>query len=519
MKLKKILATIGVTALLTGAGLMAAQSASAHDAFLTGTAACNTADGSATVTWTLSNDWNTAATVSNSTNTVIPNGTVIPPKVGNTNGSVTFTQTIAAPAAGKSASESYTATWPDTTVRNIGEFKVTVSKGCTVPPAKDASASVTVTAPSCEVAAVLNLTGTNVTWSGTEDGATGPQSYSSTATATSGHTFPNGDTSKNFHGELAGPLGYQNTDPEAPCYRTVDDAAASVSVSQPNCTVPAVLTLSGTNVTWSGTPDGATGPQSYSSTATATAGHTFPNGDASQNFHGELAGPLGYQNTDPDAPCYKPVDDAVAAASVSAPTCVDPAKLTLTGQNVTWTGTKNGAQGPASYDSKATATAGHTFANGDTSEQFTGDLAGPLGYQNTNPDAPCYKAHDDATATVSVTPPTCSLPGTASYVVQNAELVGQLDQTAGAHKATFNAKAGHAFADGETTIEKSYTVATATGNCPQPPKPAASVTKPKLADTGSDVTVGLAAGLIALLGGATGVGIAMFRRRRGNAQA
>jgi hypothetical protein len=331
-------------------------------------------------------------------------------------------------------SASYTATWSDGTVRNIDEYKVTIPNNCIVPPAKDASAAATVTPPSCNVPAVLHLTGTNVIWSGTANGATGPKAYNSTATATKGHTFSDGDTSKRFNGRLAGPLHYQNTNPHAPC--------------------------------------------------------------------------------------YKPVDDAVAAASVSAPTCVAPATLTLTGQNVTWTGTKNGAQGPASYDSTATATAGHAFQNGDTSQQFTGDLAGPIGYQNTNPDAPCYKAHDDATATVSVTPPTCSLPGTASYLVQNAELVGQLDQTTGSHKATFNAKPGHEFSDGETTVEKSYTVAAATGNCPQPPtKPAASVTKPKLADTGSDVTVGLAAGLIALLGGATGVGIAMFRRRRGNAQA
>jgi hypothetical protein len=520
MKFKKLLATIGVTALLTGAGLMAAQSASAHDAFLAGSVSCNAVDGSATVTWTLSNDWDSIATVSNSTNSVIPNGTKIPAKTGNSNGTVTFKQTIAAPSAGKSAAASYTATWSDHTVRNINKVTVTVPSNCTVPPAKDASAAADVTGPTCDAAAVLHLTGTNVTWSGTEDGATGPKPYSSTATATHGHTFSNGDTSKKFAGELAGPLGYQHTDPSAPCYQTVDDAAASVSVSQPNCTVPAVLHLTGTNVTWSGTEDGATGPKSYSSTATATAGHTFKNGDTSEKFAGELAGPLGYQHTDPSAPCYQPVDDAAAAASVSAATCVAPATLTLTGQNVTWTGTKDGTQGPASYKSTAKATPGHTFSNGHTTKHFKGELAGPIGYQNTDPTAPCYKAHDDATASVSVTQPTCSLPGTASYLVENAELVGQLDQTAGNHTATFNAKPGHAFSDGVTTIEKPYTVAAATGNCPQPPtKPAASVTKPKLADTGSDVTVGLAAGLIALLGGATGVGIAMFRRRRGNAQA
>jgi hypothetical protein len=434
MKFKKLLATIGVTALLTGAGLMAAQSASAHDAFLAGSVSCNAVDGSATVTWTLSNDWDSIATVSNSTNSVIPNGTKIPAKTGNSNGTVTFKQTIAAPSAGKSAAASYTATWSDHTVRNINKLTVTVPSNCTVPPAKDASAAADVTGPTCDAAAVLHLTGTNVTWSGTEDGATGPKPYSSTATATHGHTFSNGDTSK--------------------------------------------------------------------------------------KFAGELAGPLGYQHTDPSAPCYQPVDDAAAAASVSAATCVAPATLTLTGQNVTWTGTKDGTRGPASYKSTAKATPGHTFSNGHTTKHFKGELAGPIGYQNTDPTAPCYKAHDDATASVSVTQPTCSLPGTASYLVENAELVGQLDQTAGNHTATFNAKPGHAFSDGVTTIEKPYTVAAATGNCPQPPtKPAASVTKPKLADTGSDVTVGLAAGLIALLGGATGVGIAMFRRRRGNAQA
>lgn len=433
MKLTKILATIGVTALLTGAGLMAAQSASAHDATLTVSQSCNT-DGSATITWTLKNDYNETVTVTKTSNPdAVPVGTqVAPARQGKTE--TNLTQQIPAPAAGTSVSVKINVEWSgDHYTQNDISANITVSDHCVVPPKSDATATATVTPPTCSA--------------------------------------------------------------------------------------PAVLVLQGVNVTWKGTPDGAVGPQSYDSTATAIPGHKFTDGDHSKNFTGELAGPIGYQNTNPNGPCYRAENDAVAAASISQPTCTSAAVLTLTGQNVTWIGTENGAHGPGSYNSTATATAGHLFDNGDSTKNFHGDLAGALGYQNTNPDAPCYKVVDDATATVAVTATTCTVPGAASYTAEHATLTGTLDQKVGDHTATFTADAGHAFADGTTTIQKAYTVNAAPADCVKPPtKPAASVTKPALADTGSDVTVGVIAGIIALLGGAAGVTIAAFRRR-GNARA
>lgn len=70
------------------------------------------------------------------------------------------------------------------------------------------------------------------------------------------------------------------------------DAKASVSVTQPTCTTGAKLVYGDIkNATWSGTPNGATGPGPYSTTATADSGHKFADSTASKLFSGTLAGP------------------------------------------------------------------------------------------------------------------------------------------------------------------------------------------------------------------------------------
>lgn len=72
--------------------------------------------------------------------------------------------------------------------------------------AKDASASVSTTPPTCDVAEKLVLgQTTNATW-GTPTRTTGPGSYSVTATATSGHAFGDGSSTKSFTGTLADKL-------------------------------------------------------------------------------------------------------------------------------------------------------------------------------------------------------------------------------------------------------------------------------------------------------------------------
>lgn len=65
----------------------------------------------------------------------------------------------------------------------------------------------------------------------------------------------------------------------------------------------------------------------------------------------------------------------------------------------------------------------------------------------------------DATANVTITPPTCDAPSGVSVAgLLFATLVGSLDLTVGDHTATFKADAGHLFANGTDTLTVSYTI-------------------------------------------------------------
>jgi len=162
-------------------------------------------------------------------------------------------------------------------------------------------------------------------------------------------------------------------------------------------------------------------------------------------------------------PCAKPTD-ASASVSTTAPTC-EHGETLVYGDivNASFSGTPDGAEGPRNYDVVATADAGHAFENGDTTEEFTGSLAGP-------DESLCpVEVPKDATASVGTTPADCDSDGSATYASENASLVGDFETAPGDHVATFVADQGHEFADGSTTLEVPYTVAAATGNCPQPP--------------------------------------------------
>lgn len=64
----------------------------------------------------------------------------------------------------------------------------------------------------------------------------------------------------------------------------------------------------------------------------------------------------------------------------------------------------------------------------------------------------------DATATVTVTPGTCTTPGSASYTATFAYNVGDFSTAPGHHDQTFAAVEGHRFADGSTTLVLPYDV-------------------------------------------------------------
>ncbi|AEV88205.1 hypothetical protein ACWT_7195 [Actinoplanes sp. SE50] len=104
---------------LTGVAAMAAP-ASAHDAWVTGSATCGS-DGKNVVTWTLTNDFGTDATVNDlkipagATKPVDANGHeltegyVLPRRQNNANGQAVFTQVF---DGGTEVQLSFTATWP-----------------------------------------------------------------------------------------------------------------------------------------------------------------------------------------------------------------------------------------------------------------------------------------------------------------------------------------------------------------------------------------------------------------------
>lgn len=125
-----------------GGAAAAAAPASAHNATVDGKSTCNVTTGQHDITWTLTNDWNTDATVQNlklvpgdapvdSKNVALANGYVLPMESNHVDGVVTFTQSL--PSDAKTASVSFDADWTDYT---DSDNSATVDLGgpCTQPP-------------------------------------------------------------------------------------------------------------------------------------------------------------------------------------------------------------------------------------------------------------------------------------------------------------------------------------------------------------------------------------------------
>jgi hypothetical protein len=89
--------------------------------------------------------------------------------------------------------------------------------------------------------------------------------------------------------------------------------------------------------------------------------------------------------------CEQPTTaDATANVTVTPATCTDPATAAPSDVvNATLT-SSTGTTGPGDYSFTFTANSGHTFADGTSTETFTGTLAGPIGNQSTNPSGACY---------------------------------------------------------------------------------------------------------------------------------
>lgn len=131
--MKKLLAVCTTALLAIGLAMVGSLSASAHTGYLSVSVDCNTADGSATATWTLSNDYGLVMDVTASDNAAIAVGSTVAARTSGPNTFATFTQAIPAPAAGVVVSASLDLHWSDGFTQSNVTASATVSENCTVP--------------------------------------------------------------------------------------------------------------------------------------------------------------------------------------------------------------------------------------------------------------------------------------------------------------------------------------------------------------------------------------------------
>lgn len=157
-------ATTGVVVLVATGVIVGAQAAPAHASTLVAAAECITDTGAGKVSFVLTNDYRTAAKVTESNSATIPVGTTLP-AAGRDVSSRTFAEDVAAPAAGHQSSATVTVQWADGYVQRGVTASATVDSGCTVPTphVPDVSAPLIQDYVTCKGAAfVLDNTGSNV---------------------------------------------------------------------------------------------------------------------------------------------------------------------------------------------------------------------------------------------------------------------------------------------------------------------------------------------------------------------
>ncbi len=355
-------ASSGIIAAALAIGMVAvgvALPASAHNNLVSGSVACSTTGSGWVVTWTVTNDWDQDATIA-STSPVLDGaaGTVIKAASNrndsSTYNSKTFTQNVTVRPGAVGLTQHVIADWSDGTHRdNVGTVPQTAfSTNCTPPiekvcadagslvvtnNAKPNLSTATVTLQpgftSCDVS--LNSYETHgPTWA-----TSGVQQFVDHDTAHVTKTSPTAtlavDTRGCFQQQdlYIGTQKFDGTDGPLPLYPssafptglidhwngkidancvTIGGAMATVSVTPPTCSAPAMLNWGAiSNATFSGTADKSVGPRAYSVTATADQNHAFTAGlpgvssdRATRAFAGTLAGPTGFQTTDPNGPCY-----------------------------------------------------------------------------------------------------------------------------------------------------------------------------------------------------------------------
>ena len=233
------------------------------------------------------------------------------------------------------------------------------------------------------------------------------------------------------------------------------DASASVKIDQKeSCLADTTVKFDLANATWDKEADLSVG--THTRTATAVKNHLFAGGLATASVTYTI------KAADP-ALCPK---DASASVSIDkAVTCDTNTDVSFALAHATWDEAADLSVG--THTRNATADAGFNFPNG--TKHF--------GVTYTIEKADPSLCPQDAIATVSVkTAATCDTSSVVVATTKFATLVGTLDQTVGAHTATFKADAKHLFSTGNDTITVKYTIEAANpALCPQDAVATASI--------------------------------------------
>jgi len=305
--------------------------------------------------------------------------------------------------------------------------------------AVDAAAGISVSTPTCQSASVATWTGLVNATGGTLDQT--PGTHSGIATATAHHAFPagagvsgDGSTKTISYTIVAATSG-------SPCWPA--DATASVTVTPPTCTTGDVVTgtfetPSGGSVTTSGP---TSGPGTFTATFTAPTGHKFPagpnvtNGGVTLTITVQLAGKdtTKCPSVVPQAPVVKDLC-GTDNDHYGLPTGPDGVTYTRDGKNIIATHGADLQWGtlPAGWVLNQDGTLTFAFSN----TQWT--------------DVSCIVP--DATASVTVAPPTCStgsvVTGTSETPAGGSVMTSGPTSGPGIFTATFTAPAGHKFPAG-----------------------------------------------------------------------
>jgi hypothetical protein len=217
----------------------------------------------------------------------------------------------------------------------------------------------------------------------------------------------------------------------------VEPATATVIRTDATCDAPATMTLGeAKNAAWPpAVPLTTFGPGHYKVTATATAPAQFDGGATTMVFEGDLAG------VKDDASCI--TKDAIAVATTTDASCGVAGTLDLgVPTNAVWgTPVYDGLK----YTVTATATKGHVFADGQTTQTFTGPLPAAL----SSTDAACVVK--DASASAAATTASCDVAGTLKLGATSNATWGTPVYTGSDYSVVATADPGHVFKDGLTT--------------------------------------------------------------------